>query len=78
MKAEKNLPQQPDIILTLSWDEAITLRTVAGNCTGSPATSRRKHTDDLYDKLRVLGVPTKSHELHEEENTMQWLDRSNK
>ena len=45
------------IVLELTEEEAITLRTVTGAILGSYTNSRRRHTNIIFLALRELGLP---------------------
>ena len=50
--------QKPDVVITISWEEAEILRTMMGTLVGGG--SGRCFTDELYDHLGIIDVGTNS------------------
>lgn len=49
--------QETVYVITLSKDEAFTLRHILSKVGGSPYTSRRKYADAIYSALGAAGIP---------------------
>lgn len=56
-RAQKIEPPMPDVVLTLTWEEAVTLRTVVRLVGGHEVSSRRRDADAIEEALAGVGVP---------------------
>ena len=49
------IQQKPEVVITLSWEEAEVLREICGNINSSDGRGRRV-TNELHDKFRDVGL----------------------
>lgn len=64
-----------EVTLTLSKDEAETLRALLDHVGGSHSRSRRKHTSAISGALSRAGVILPYYELHENQRSIWFADQ---